>query len=172
MTSPVNCLVVYFSLTSTVRTLAQAIRSELDASSQTTISRLEPRTSHGYWGWFPRSFLPSWRVSIKPSITDLASYDLVCLGFPKWTFSCPPVNEYIQMMKGCGGKKIALFMCHRGFDEKRYLRSMVTKVSKRGCLVVATLAVKQDVVQGGTYQEALNAFCLRIRLALGQPEDR
>ncbi len=82
------------------------------------------------------------------------------------------MNEYIQMMKGCGGKKIALFMCHRGFDEKRYLRSMVTKVSKRGGLVVATLAMKQDVVRGGTYQEELNSFCLRIRLALGQPEDR
>ncbi len=154
-----NCLIVYFSFTSTVRTLAQAIRTELEGSSQTTISRLEPRTSHSYWGWLPRSFLPNWRVPIKPTITGLASYDLVCLGFPKWTFSCPPVNQYIQAMKGCQEKRMALFMCHRSFDEKRYLNHMIRRVSKTGALVVATLSVKQGVVREGTYQEALDSFC-------------
>ncbi len=157
--SPVNFLIVYFSFTSTVRTLAQAVTSNLEANAQVTVCTIEPRTSCGYWGWLPRSFLPNWRVPIKPTNTELEPYDLVCLGFPKWMFACPPVNQYIKMMKGCQGKKIALFMCHRGFDEKRYLGSMVRKVSKRGFLVVATLSVKQNVVREGTYQEALDSFC-------------
>ena len=157
--SPVNLRIVYFSFTSTVRTLAQAVTSKLKANAQVTVCTIEPRTSRGYGGWLPRSFLPNWRVPIKPTTTDLEPYDLVCLGFPKWTFACPPVNQYIKLMKGCQGKKIALFMCHRGFDEKRYLGSMVRKVSKRGFLVVATLAVKQDVVREGAYEEALDSFC-------------
>ncbi len=169
--SPLSVLIVYFSLTSTVRTIAQAITSQVKASSQLTVCTIEPQTARGYWGWLSRSFLPNWRVPIKFTTTDLSPYDLIYLGFPKWMFSCPPVNQYIQTMHGCRGKRIALFMCHRGFDEKRYLNSMVTKVSKRGSLVVATLAVKQDAVQRGTYQEALNSFCSQIRLAVGQPEN-
>ncbi len=164
--SPVNLLIVYFSFTSTVRTLAKALTYKLEANAQVTVCTIEPRTSHGYGGWLPRSFLPNWRVPIKPTTTDLEPYDLVCLGFPKWTFACPPVNQYIKMMTGCQGKKIALFMCHRGFNEKRYLGSMVRKVSKRGSLVVATLAVKQDTVRKGTFQEALDSFC---RQAINSP---
>ena len=165
--SPVNLLIVYFSFTSTVRTLAQAVASKLEAKAQVTVCTIEPRTSHGYGGWLPRSFLPNWRVPIKPTTTDLEPYDLVCLGFPKWTFACPPVNQYIKMMTGCQGKKIALFMCHRGFNEKRYLGSMVRKVSKRGSLVVATLSVTQGVVREGTYQEPLDSFCRQAGSALG-----
>lgn len=165
--SPVHLLIVYFSFTSTVRTLAQAVTSKLKENAQVTVCTIEPRTSRGYWGWLPRSFLPNWRVPIKPTTTNLASYDLVCLGFPKWTFACPPVNQYIKMMNGCPGKKIALFMCHRGFDENRYLNHMIRKVSKRGSLVVATLSVRQDVVQEGTYQEAIDSFCRQTSLTLG-----
>ena len=162
-----NLLIVYFSFTSTVRTLAQAVASKLEAKAQVTVCTIEPRTSHGYGGWLPRSFLPNWRVPIKPTTTtDLESYDLVCLGFPKWTFACPPVNQYINMMTRCQGRKIALFMCHRGFDEKRYLNHMIRKVSNRGSLVVATLSVKQGVVREGTYQEALDSFC---RQAMNSP---
>jgi len=157
--SPPNILIVYFSFTSTVHTLAQAITSQLKVNSQVTVCTIEPHTPHGYWGWLPRSFLPNWRVPIKFTTTDLSPYNLIYLGFPKWTFSCPPVNQYIHTMKGCRGKRIALFMCHRGFDEKRYLNHMIRKVSKRGSLVVATLSVKQDVVRKGTCQEALNSFC-------------
>ncbi len=154
-----NILIIYFSFTSTVHTLAQALTSRVKSNSQITVCTIEPQTPHAYWGWLPRSFLPNWRVPIKITTTDLSPYDLIYLGFPKWTFSCPPVNQYIHTMKGCRGKKIALFMCHRGFDQKRYLSSMVKKVSKRGFLVVATLAVKQDVVREQNYREALNSFC-------------
>ncbi len=154
-----NILIIYFSFTSTVHTLAQALTSRVKSNSQITVCTIEPQTPHGYWGWLPRSFLPNWRVPLKFTTTDLSPYDLIYLGFPKWTFSCPPVNEYIHTMKGCRGKKIALFMCHRGFDEKRYLSHMIRKVSRRGSLVAATLSVKQDTVRKGAFQEALDSFC-------------
>jgi hypothetical protein len=165
--SPVNLLIVYFSFTSTVHTLAQAITSRVEANSQVTLCRIEPQTSHGYWGWLLRSFLPNRRVPIKFTTTDLSPYDLIYLGFPKWTFSCPPVNQYLRTMKGCQGKRMALFMCHRGFDERRYLNHMIRRVSKRGALVVATLSVKQDVIQEGTYQEAVDSFCRQAGSDLG-----
>jgi len=147
VTSPVNLLIVYFSFTSTVRTLAQALKAELEASSRITIGTIEPHTERGYSGWLPRSFLPNARVPVKFTTTDLSPYDLIYLGFPQWTLSCPPVNEYTHTMKGCQGKRMALFMCHKGFDEELYLNRMIRKVSQRGSLVVATLSLKQDVVQ-------------------------
>jgi hypothetical protein len=165
--SPVKSLIIYFSFTSTVHTLAQALTSRVKSDSQITVCTIEPQTPHGYWGWLPRSFLPNWRVSIKITTTDLSPYDLIYLGFPKWTFSCPPVNQYIHTMKGCRGKKIALLMCHKGFDEKRYLGHMIRKVSRRGSLVTATLSVKQDVVRKGTYQEALDSFCRQAMNSAG-----
>jgi len=76
------------------------------------------------------------------------------------------VNEYIHIMKGCQRKKIALFMCHRGFDEDRYLKHMIRGVSRKGSHVIATLSLKQDVVRKGTYQENLDSF---YRQAMNSP---
>lgn len=161
-----NILVVYFSFTSTVQTLAEAIRAELERTTKVTTVTIDPQMRHGYWGWLARSFLPGWRAPIKQTITDLTPYDLVCLGFPKWTLSCPPVNQYLQEMRGSRGKNIALFMAYRGFDEKRYLQSMVRKLSKRGVDVVATLCVRRSAIRQGAFEEELRSFCRQVRSAL------
>lgn len=155
-------LITYYSRGSTVHTVAQAMAIQLVTAGEVTTSTIEPQTPHSYWGWLLRSLLPHYRVPIKPTITELASYDQVCLGFPKWTFACPPVNEYIRIMKNCDKKSFALFMCHRGFDEKRYLENMVMQISKRGALVIATLSTEQNSVKEGTYHNAFEKFCSQI----------
>ena len=156
-------LIVYFSHGGTVQAVARAINTQLDTTAELTTGIIEPIRPHGYWGWLLRSFIPHYRVRIKPTITDLAPYHLVCLGFPKWTYACPPVNQYIRVMENCQARNFALFVCHRGFDEKRYLRSMVKQVSKRWALVIATLSVKQKTVLDGSYQEVLTRFCSEIK---------
>ena len=159
-------LIVYFSRGGTVEAVAERIRAELSASTQLTVARIEPEKLRGYWGWLLRSFFPRSQVPIQLTITDLTPYDVICLGFPKWTYACPPVNQYLQEMENCETKDFALFMCHRGFDQNRYLKSMVKQVSSRGGQVVATLAARQKAVLDGSYLESLLCFCDRIKLYL------
>lgn len=156
-------LIVFFSRGGTVEAVAEGIRAELDASTQLTVASIQPVRFRGYWEWLLRSFFPRSRVSIQPVVTDLALYDVICLGFPKWNYACPPVNQYLLEMENCKGKDFALFMCHRGFDQKRYLDSMVKQVSQRGGRVVATLAAQQKTVEDGSYGESLMRFCDRIQ---------
>ena len=156
-------LIVYFSRGGTVEAAAQAIHTQLSASARLTVARIEPIRNPGYWGWLLRSFVPRSRVPIHPTVTNLTTYELICLGFPKWTYACPPVNQYLLEMENCKGKDFALFMCHRGFDQERYLESMVKQVSQRGGRVVATLAAQQKTVEDGSYGESLMRFCDRIQ---------
>ncbi|MBI3939768.1 MAG: hypothetical protein HY315_02935 [Acidobacteria bacterium] len=152
-------LIVFFSFTSNVRTLATAIRKELEAAGEVDFAVIEPKRVRTGLGWLARSFLPGWRAPIRPTITDVSRYDLVCLGFPKWTFACPPVNQYIRLMQPTQGKKLALFMAFGGFDQERYLRSMVRQVSRRGAVVVATLAAKRSSIRENGHLGAVRLFC-------------
>ena len=156
-------LIVYFSRGGTAEAVAQAIHTQLSASARLIVARIEPIRLRGYWGWLLRSFVPRSRVPIHPTVTNLTTYELICLGFPKWTYACPPVNQYLQERESCEGKNFALFMCHRGFDQERYLESMVRQVSQRGGQVVATLAAQQKTVEDGSYGESLTHFCDRIQ---------
>ncbi len=155
-------LVIYFSFTSTVHTLATAIRLELERENRVTMARIEPRKPRRYWGWLARSLVPGWSVPIRPTITDLEPYDLVCLGFPKWTWNCPPITQYLREMKGCQGKNLALFMSHRGFNQERYLQNMITRLYRKGVHISDVLSIKQDRVREDRYREAVRSFCLRI----------
>ncbi|MEE8349800.1 MAG: hypothetical protein V3R94_09535 [Acidobacteriota bacterium] len=164
-------LIVYFSREGTVKAIAEGIGAELKGSTELTVARIEPVRVRGYWGWLCRSFVPRYRVSIRPTVTDLNSYDVICLGFPKWTYACPPVNQYLLEMKNCEGKDFALFMCHRGFDQERYFESMVKQVSEKGGRIVAALDAKQSAVLDDSYRESLKAFCDRIKRSLEPIED-
>lgn len=160
-----NILIVCFSLGSTVWKVAEALRAQLEVNHTVTLTRIEPARPRSYWAWLFLSLIPNSQVAIRPTTTDLRPYGLVCLGFPKWSLSCPPVNEYVARMQLNRGKKFALFMCHAGFGADRFLRVMVRKLSRRGVRVVATLSLFRRAVQEGTYYPELRLFCREIRRA-------
>ena len=158
-------LIIYFSYTSCVAALAEVIARELSAAGAVTVRAIEPKKSRGYWGWLARSFIRGWRSPILPTTTDLAPYDLVCLGFPKWTFACPPVNEYLCLAQSARGKRFALFMSYGGFDEERYLQGMVQRIKRLGGIVVAAQKVRRRQIRQGEHTEILRQFCQQIRQA-------
>ncbi len=155
-------LIVCFSRGGTVEKIVEGIRTHLNGAAQLTVARIKPTRDRSYWGWLLRSFIPHYRVSIRSTVTDIAPYDLICLGFPKWTYACPPVNQYLREMEHSEGKHFALFMCHRGFDQERYLRGMLRQVTEKGGRVVATLTANQKTVEDGSYLGSLTGFCDRI----------
>jgi flavodoxin len=52
--------------------------------------------------------------ALKPVNFDAAAFDLIILGAPVWASSPPPaMKAFLSQTKICG-KKLALFMCHKG----------------------------------------------------------
>ncbi len=154
-----NILVVHFSYQSTVEMAAESIAARLTASGHSVeTARIEPVKPRGYWSWLLLSFIPGTRVRIQPVRADLQSFDRICIGFPKWTFSCPPINEYLATATIPRSLPVGLFMVYGGWDQDRYLRTMVRRVS-RSNPVVASLALKRRRVLAGEHGNAVSEFC-------------
>jgi len=115
-----------------------------------------------YLHWLAYSFVPDSEVEIENPEMELSVYDAVLLGFPKWTFSCPPWNRFIRKVKSVSGPKFFLFMTCGGFDEQRFLRSIARKLTKMGCNVVESLTVKRTQIFEETYGRSVDAFAKRL----------
>lgn len=151
-------LIVYFSRTGSVERMAECLGTQLEPFGTVAMARIEPIRQHGYWGWLMRSFLPGWRVPIKPVILKPDHYDLVCIGFPKWTLSCPPLNQYVSSLRLALGQKVGLFMSYGGFDGARYLRNVAKKVAAKGARIAATVLIKRRALRDDSFVEAVEGF--------------
>lgn len=148
-------LIVYYSRTGNTHSVAQQIASNLESPA---VDRIHPTIQRRYSNWLLRSCLPGSSVAIEPVETDLTSYDVVFLGTPKWTLSCPPITEYIERAD-FDGATIGLFMTYGGFDEERYLDRLVDRVRAQGGTVVATLRAQRDEVDTADCADRVAEFC-------------
>lgn len=151
-------LVAYFSYTGNTRIVGEALSENLQRSFDVNTVEIVPKRNRSYLHWLMYSFVPGSEVEIKNPEEELSGYDAVVLGFPKWTFSCPPLNRFIRKLKSTSGQTFFLFMTCGGFDEQRFLRSVTAKLVRSGCNVVGSLAVKRKQVQEGMYGTAVDSF--------------
>jgi hypothetical protein len=154
-------LVTYFSYRSATRRLAQHIIAQLGQAHEVTVSTIEPTTERSYWSWLLQSFLPGWRAEIRPTLTDLTGFDVVCIGFPKWSLDCPPLNGFLRTATVRTDQRFALFMTYGGFDQDRYFRGIAKRVERMGRLV-GTLTVKRSRVLAGDLEGEVASFCRRL----------
>jgi hypothetical protein len=164
-------LLAWFSRQGTTTVLAHALSKRLHRFGSVDETRIRPCRDRGYWHWLALSFLPGSRVAIEPAVADTRAYDLLVLGFPKWTVSCPPINEYLRLLQAGPGTRFALFMSFGGFDQERFLAQMVRKLISRGYLVTATVSVKRRLVEEKRYADLLVPFLDQLALALGAREE-
>lgn len=136
----------------------EALHRHCSPSADVTIAEICPVKPLGYWRWLLLSFIPGSRRPIHPTETNLAPYDLVILGLPKWTVSCPPINKYLDSLSNHHGKRIAVFVSYGGFGEKRFLRALITNLSNLGFNVVASAAFKRRRIEGGESDELAGKF--------------
>ena len=156
-------LLAYFSYTGNTKRIAQALSERLQQSYHVEIVEIVPTHRRSYLHWLAYSFAPDSEVEIENKETELSSYDAVLLGFPKWTFSCPPLNRYVRRLRSLSKPRFYLFMTCGGFDEQRFLNSMTRKLTKMGCSVVESLTVKRKQVQSGTYTQSVDSFVKRMQ---------
>lgn len=150
-----NTLVLYYSRTGNTHRVASTIASHLESP---TVERIYPARQRRYLNWLVRSCIPGSTVQIEPVPTDLSRFDAVFLGTPKWTFSCPPVTEYVERAD-VSGATIGLFMTYGGFDEERYLDALVDRLQSRGADVAGTVRVQRDATGTPEARRGTAHFC-------------
>lgn len=140
-------LVAFFSYTGNTRRVAERLAAALREKACVELEEIKPTRHYPYQCWLTLSFIPNLRTPVKPPKRDPTQYDVVCLGLPKWTFSCPPVNQYLKEVN-LKGKTMGVFVTYGGFDQRRYMKQIVRQLSRRGAQVKATLLVKRSCIVG------------------------
>ena len=148
--------------------MALQLSSCLSRAHEVTLAPIRPLRQRSYWNWLARSFVPGSTVAIEPLGFRVQGFDRVCLGFPKWTLSCPPLTRFLKTLPHRSEVGLGLFMAYGGFDEDRFFRSMTRKAQTRG-RVVARLAVKRSHVDSPACEAAVQAFCEAV-IAAANPE--
>lgn len=150
--------IVYYSRTGSTRAVSSEIETHIDPDR---VERIRPRSRRTYWNWLLRSFIPGSTVDIEPLLTDFRGATGLFLGSPKWTISCPPVNEFLKRAR-IDDVPMGVFVTYGGFDERRYLELLVDRVKASGGDVRATLLVKQDRIGSESYHERVASFCQSV----------
>ena len=156
----------YFSLAKSTAKVAQALATKLSDHFDMNFAEIISARNHGYRYWLFLSFLPNVGAAINPVETSLEKFDVLVLGTPKWTFNCPPVTQYLKLLRGTENKPAALYVVHKGFDEIRYLQSLKRKMLRKHLNVIATATFLADKVGDGSYEPMLNSFAADIIKAI------
>ena len=109
-------LVAYFTRSGNTRTIAGLLSRDLQAD----LFEIEPATPYpaDYFATVEqatqerdRNYLPP----LKATVSNLAIYDTVFLGFPIWGASAPPIIRSFLTSQDFAGKTIVPFNLHGGF---------------------------------------------------------
>jgi len=156
-------LCAYFSYTGNTKrameTLCVALREAFDVE----IVEIVPKRKRSYLRWLAYSFVPGSEVEIDNQPMELSDYAGVVLGFPKWTFSCPPLNRFIRELTSVQVPAFFLLMTCGGFDEKRFMRTFTHELGEVGCNIVDSLTIRRKWIREGTYMAFMESFAKRIQ---------
>ncbi len=151
-------LITFFSYTGNTRKVAETLATFLAGKAEVEVEEIRPIKRYPYLYWLMLSFIPCLGTLITPPKADPRQYDVVCLGLPKWTFGCPPINQYLKEVN-LTGKTIGLFITYGGFDERRYLKHMIKHLSKKGANVKAFILLKRRWIEEDKVGDYIRSFC-------------
>jgi hypothetical protein len=155
-------LVAYYSYTGNTKRIAQALAERL-RNFDVGIVEIVPTRRRCYLHWLAYSFVPDSEVEIENPEVELSQYDVILLGFPKWTLSCPPLNRFIRKLRNLNRPRFYLFMTCGGFDEQRFLDSFTRKLTRIGCNITGSLTIERKQIQRETYSTSVDSFVKRIQ---------
>ncbi|MGZ4934455.1 MAG: flavodoxin family protein [Halobacteriota archaeon] len=151
-------LVVFYSRTGSTKRIGEALAQLLPCDSEELV---DTKKRSG-----PLGFVSAGRDAQAKKLTTLADikhdpglYDLVILGTPVWggTLSSA-MRTYISSNKS-KFKRVAFFCTQGGTDNKRLFDEMTELCEQRP---VGILAVSQEEVKKGAYQDKLRQFAFRL----------
>ena len=123
--------------------------------AQVKLMRLEPQEAHGFYGWLLRSFIPGFKVPVKP--IDLQGCVLIYLIVPKWGYNCPPVNGFIES-HDLKGMSIILIVTYTKGNISGYVSRLARRVRDRGADLLGTIALKREEILSEALTTRLPTF--------------
>jgi hypothetical protein len=163
-------LVVYYSRSGHTAMLAARIGRELERQNHTVVlDRIEVVERKSKWNLLLRQvyqypivactllvprFRRWWLAHYPqpeddiqpPAHLDVAGFDHVCIGGPKWCYISYPVATYLRQVKGLRGKQVSAFATFGGppfevFELELLFEPMRRRVEESGGTIVATLGL-------------------------------
>jgi len=154
-------LVVFYSRTGRTRKVGEAIATALDCDSEELV---DTRKRSG-----PIGFIRSGREAqskqltvLQPVKRDPSLYDIVILGTPIWAGTMSSaMRTYIAENKS-KFNRVAFFCTQGGTEYKRVFDEMEALCDKQP---VGTIAIRQNEVKKGEFQEKVRQFADSVRKA-------
>jgi hypothetical protein len=158
-----KALVVYYSLSGTARTVANAIAKELSADIEAIqCDRYRPGPAG-----FMRAAFDSWAGRLPPIARPKhvpSAHDLIVVGGPMWAFhAATPVRAYLQTYlrkEAVKLSRVAFFLTHGGSPADKAFREMEALA---GLAPKGTLVVRQVDVEAGRIGPAVSSFAAALR---------
>jgi hypothetical protein len=119
--------------------------------------------------WWLKQY-PQAEQAISPlAFPDVADFDCVCIGGPKWLYIAYPLARYLSEVKGLSGKRIGAFATFCGpplkvFELEMLFSPIQDRVEVQGGALVATLAVSSHFHEFFFFNEMEWVFRLVSRL--------
>jgi len=135
-------LVIYYSQTGKTKRIAEEIAKDFKAAgNEAKLTSIEPVEEKDYTTNV-REAREGTEAKIKPTVSDVSGYDLICVGTPVWSSSpATPVNGYIASMTGIKDKKAACFATYGGGSAASTLEKLRKKLEEKEAIVVDTLGI-------------------------------
>jgi flavorubredoxin len=102
-------------------------------------------------------------AKIKPILTDVSVYDLVCMGTPVWSSSpSPPVNGYLAICSGLKSKKAACFATYGGGNARITLEKLRAKLEEKGAKVIGSLGIDSTRLFSNKVKDCIRDFAKNL----------
>ena len=154
-------LLVYYSRTGTVRSVAQTMSRMLACDVEELI---DTKNRFGVSGYLGAALDAGFHrlTTLKSMVHDPRNYDLVIVGTPVWNASVSaPVRTYLTLNKGCF-KNVAFFCTFGGSGARRAFRQMGEICGKRP---IRSLEIREAEVKRGRHFDHVRAFVNDLTLA-------
>lgn len=157
-----KCIVIYYSLTGTTRTIAQRIAAALDADlTEIRCTRYRAR---------PLDYIRAAIDSVINHPSDaifthrpLGEYDLLIIGGPMWMrHIAVPVRQYLRI-NHLRAHRVAFFLAHAGSPPGTAFREMEKLIGKAP---ISALAVRNGDQTHMNTDAAFTAFSASLRAAV------
>lgn len=152
-------LIACYSFTGNTIKVAESLKAATGAD----FTRIEPVKDANYL-MKCLSALFKRRTPIKPCTTDLKGYDAVVVCSPVWADSVPAaINQYIDELKGCEGKKFGIIVTYGSTGQNRVSGQIMAALEKKNMTFIDSIWVTQDEAQAGDYAEKVKQLAAELK---------
>jgi len=156
-------LVIYYSQTGKTERAAKELADILKSrGAEVKQARIEPEEEKDYHTNITEA-RKGVAAKIKPTLTDVSAYDLVCMSTPVWSSSpAPPVNGYLATCSELKSKKAACFATYGGGNARSTLEKLRAKLEDKGAKVIGSLGIDSTRAFSDKVKDCIGDFAKNL----------